>query len=213
MAAPDNITMVQHRALAVESGPAVRMSTVQRQRRQRIIESALGLAAEGGYDAVQMREVAARADVALGTLYRYFSSKELLLVAAMAEQVSGLRRRLAERPPAGDDAASRVMDVLGRATRALQRQPNVTAAMLKSLISSNGEVAGLMEPIGAEMTGIVVAAMGHEQPEAHDLAVAEVIQHVWMASLLWWVAGLAPAKRVEEKVSHAVTLLIAEAPA
>ena len=41
------------------------------------------LAAEGGYDAVQMREVAERADVALGTLYRYFPSKVHLLVAAM----------------------------------------------------------------------------------------------------------------------------------
>ena len=37
---------------------------------------------KGGYDAVQMRTVAERADVALGTLYRYFPSKIHLLVRA-----------------------------------------------------------------------------------------------------------------------------------
>src|SRR5262249_21697473 len=46
------------------------LTPVQRQRRQRILKAAVELAAEGGYDAVQMREVALRADVALGTLYR-----------------------------------------------------------------------------------------------------------------------------------------------
>lgn len=38
---------------------------VQRQRRQRILDAAVALAAAGGYDAVQMREVALHADVAL----------------------------------------------------------------------------------------------------------------------------------------------------
>ncbi len=185
-----------------------RLTAGQRQRRQRIIESALALAAEGGYEAVQMREVAARADVALGTLYRYFSSKEHLLVACMAEQVAGMRQRFAIRPPAGDDAAARVIDVLRRATRTLQREPNVTSAMLKSLISSGGAVAENMEPIGEMMTEIVVGAMDHEEPGEDDRTVADVIQQVWLASLLWWVAGLAPARTVEEKVNRAVVLLL-----
>src|SRR3954468_1409112 len=55
---------------AVRSIPASQLA-----RRERILEAAMELAAEGGYDAVQMREVAERADVALGTLYRYFPSR------------------------------------------------------------------------------------------------------------------------------------------
>ena len=72
----------------------------QRARRERILDAAVELAAEGGYDAVQMREVAERADVALGTLYRYFPSKVHLLVSAMGrtflalqDSVAGQRRR------------------------------------------------------------------------------------------------------------------------
>jgi AcrR family transcriptional regulator len=186
------------------------LTPVQRQRRQRIVAAAVALAADGGYDAVQMREVALRAEVALGTLYRYFASKEHLLVSALAEHVADLRGRLVERPPRGDDDAARVMDVIKRVTRALQRDPNVIAAMLKSLISSGAGVGEAVVPIGAQMTAIVVSAMRHDNPETveRDRAVAEVIQQVWLASLLFWVAGRAPARQVEEKVERAVLLLL-----
>ncbi len=184
-------------------------TAAQRGRRERILAATLALATKGGYDAVQMREVAARAGVALGTLYRYFPSKEQLLVAGMAEQFTAMRERLADRPSAGDTPAQRVIDDLRRATRGLQRNPNITPAMLKSLIASgNGAVAEMMAPIRESMTSIVVSAMGHPEPDDHDSAVAEVIGHVWMASLLWWVAGHAPAEHVEEVVNQAVTLLM-----
>src|SRR5256885_7340004 len=163
------------------------LTPAQQQRRQRILAAAVALAVEGGYDAVQMREVALRADVALGTLYRYFSSKEHLLVSALAGEVAGIRERLAERPPRGADDAERVMDVIRRSMRSLQRQPNVIAAMLKSLISTGPGVGESVRPIGAEMTGIVVNAMRNDNPASadHDRDVAHVIQQVWLASLPW----------------------------
>src|SRR6185503_20502681 len=88
------------------SAPAARRGTGTRAaetaaRRRRLVESAVALAEEGGYDAVQMRDVAARAEVALGTLYRHFSSKDQLLLAALAEQAATLRDRLHNRPPRG----------------------------------------------------------------------------------------------------------------
>ena len=104
---------------------AMRATLTERQaaRRDRVIEAAMELANEGGYDAVQMREVAARADVALGTLYRYFSSKDQLLVAAMAHWTRQLEGRLAERPPPGDTPADRVIEVLLRASRRARARP------------------------------------------------------------------------------------------
>ena len=197
-------------AVPVAAQVASRLTPGQRERRQRILDAAVALAAAGGYDAVQMREVSLRAEVALGTLYRYFPSKEHLLVSALADQVAALRTRLQEKPPRGEADGERVMDVIRRSTRALQRQPKVISAMLKSLISSGAGVGEAVGPIGAQMTDIVVSAMRHDDPETvpHDRAVAEVIQHVWLASLLWWVAGRAPAGLVEEKVGRAVGLLL-----
>jgi AcrR family transcriptional regulator len=67
--------------------PAVpsRLERSQRARRERIHAAVLELAAEGGYDAVQVREVAARAGVALRTIYNYYDSRENLIYAAMME--------------------------------------------------------------------------------------------------------------------------------
>src|ERR1700738_360366 len=61
----------------------------------------MDLASSGGYDAVQMRDVAATAHVALGTIYRYFSSKDHLLAATLVEWTRDLQRRgaAAPRPP------------------------------------------------------------------------------------------------------------------
>ena len=77
-------------------------SAAQRERRKRILDATLALASKGGYDAVQMRAVAERADVAVGTLYRYFPSKVHLLVSALSrefEQIEGKRRPLAGQTP------------------------------------------------------------------------------------------------------------------
>ena len=69
------------------NGPPEPDSLTEKQsaRRRRVLDAAMALADEGGYEAVQMRDVAARADVALGTLYRYFSSKDQLLAAVRAD--------------------------------------------------------------------------------------------------------------------------------
>ena len=69
----------------MDSTEDTQLARSQRARRARILGAVLELAAEGGYDAVQVREVAARAHVALRTIYNYFDSRENLLYAAMME--------------------------------------------------------------------------------------------------------------------------------
>jgi len=113
-----------------ESGGALARS--QAARRRRVLDATLELARVGGFDAVQMRDVASEANVALGTVYRYFSSKERLLLEAMAEQLEDLRRYLDAHPPTDLMAGERIMSVLRRADAALARQPDVTAAMVRA---------------------------------------------------------------------------------
>src|SRR5260370_36808420 len=79
-------------------------SEAQRERRNRILDATLAIASKGGYEAVQMRAVAERADVAVGTLYRYFPSKVHLLVSALGREFERIdartdRAALAGRPP------------------------------------------------------------------------------------------------------------------
>src|SRR5690349_20695974 len=70
-------------------------------RREAIVAAARALAAEGGMAAVQIAPVAARADIAAGTVYRYFPSKTEL-VAAIIEAVT--ERELAAVRAAADTA-------------------------------------------------------------------------------------------------------------
>ncbi|UMG92323.1 TetR family transcriptional regulator [Nocardioides sp. TF02-7] len=98
-------------------------SAAQRDRRKRILDATYQLAKEGGFDAVQMRAVAEQADVALGTLYRYFPSKIHLLVSALARQLGEAQQRLQSREIPGDTSADRVLYVLKRLTRGMQGDP------------------------------------------------------------------------------------------
>ena len=66
------------------------LTRAQQARRQRVVDAAMALGLDGGYEAVQMRDVAARADVAMGTVYRYFTSKDHLLAAALVHWVEQL---------------------------------------------------------------------------------------------------------------------------
>ncbi len=72
-----------------------------------------------------MRDVAVAADVALGTIYRYFASKDHLLAEVQVEWVRDLGRRVHARPPRGGLVADRVIDVLRRATRAMEAEPKL----------------------------------------------------------------------------------------
>ncbi len=71
------------------------------EREQSILDAAGALASEGGMGAVQVAAVAARADIAAGTVYRYFPSKADL-VAELVAAVAG--RELDAMKTAGDAA-------------------------------------------------------------------------------------------------------------
>ena len=130
-------------------------------RRERVRRTALERGSSGGYDAVQMRDVAASAGVALGTIYRYFASKDHLLAAAMVEWVKDLERRVGQRPPKGDTVADRVMDVLSRATRAMEREPQLSEAVVTALMSPDPGAASCQEAVSGSMTRILALTLIH----------------------------------------------------
>ncbi len=176
-------------------------------RRKRVIDAAMELAADGGYDAVQMRDVAERADVALGTLYRYFPSKDQLLVAALGEWAATLERRLKQKPPPGETAADRVIDVLRRASRALEREPRVTGAMVTALSSPDRDAAATKNDVYETLRLIISGAIGDESIESTD-EVVRVLGYVWFAALVSWVGGMAESGLMADELEVAARLLL-----
>ncbi|GAB3500579.1 cholesterol catabolism transcriptional regulator KstR [Amycolatopsis cihanbeyliensis] len=183
-------------------------SAAQRDRRKRIVDATLALAAKGGYDAVQMRAVADKADVALGTLYRYFPSKIHLLVSGLAREFQRAQDKLDRGTIPGDTPIERLLFVLGRNTRMMQRDPHLTEAMVRAFMFADTTAAAEVELVGRTMESMFAKAMGIEDPTEHDRAVFHVIADVWMANLVAWVTRRASAADVAHRLELAVHLLL-----
>ena len=180
----------------------------QRERRKRITDATLALARKGGYDAVQMRAVAKKADVALGTLYRYFPSKVHLLVAGLVSQFERAGERIGKVQIPGDTAAERLMFVLDRNTEALQRAPLLTEAMVRAFMFADATAAAEVERVGRLLEDMFAHALGVEDPDERQRDTFHLIADVWMANLVAWVTHRASATEVQKRLSVAVDLLI-----
>ena len=184
----------------------------QAQRREAVISAAMDLALEGGYEAVQMREVSNLAGVALGTVYRYFSSKDQLLVGVLNEWVLELQRRVETHPLRGDTPAERVHDVLRRALLALERSPKLTEALvtaLSSVSAADPDAIAETQVVYENMQSLVASAMGDEHLEDRD-AIIRVIGAVWMAALIARTRGWAGPTEMRNDLEAALHLLLPE---
>jgi AcrR family transcriptional regulator len=188
-------------------------SAAQRDRRRRILDATVALASRGGFDAVQMRTVAERADVALGTLYRYFPSKLHLLVSALAREFEAANAGYDRMPVTGDTPADRVMFVLDHGTRALRREPQLTEALTRAFMFADASVGTEIQLVVAQVNRMFLRALqppGGDgvEPTEEEAAIVKVIADVWLASLVQWVTGRASASDVSRSTEVAVRLLM-----
>lgn len=100
------------------------------EREQTILDAARSIAGEGGMAAVQIAAVAQRADIAAGTVYRYFPSKNDLVadvIAATAEREVAAIRAAADAAPGPLSALAACITTF--AARALQERRLAWAVM------------------------------------------------------------------------------------
>jgi TetR/AcrR family transcriptional regulator, cholesterol catabolism regulator len=180
----------------------------QEARRRRILRASAQLAGRGGFDAVQMREVAESSQVALGTLYRYFPSKVHLLVATMQDQLDHMHGTLRKKPPTGDTAAERVSETLMRAFRALPREPHLADAMVRALTFADRSVSPEVDQVSRRTTAIILDAMGlPDTPTTAQLSAVRVIEHTWHSALITWLSGRASIAQVKIDIETVCRLI------
>ena len=204
-AAPPSDTEGIMESHSTSGGHSVRTRS-QHQRRKRIVQAAAALASRGGVEAMQMRTVAERAGVALGTLYRYFPSKMDLVVAVVGEEIDLLESSIERRPPSASTPAGRAVDVLMRATRGLMREPELADALIRSLIMAEVET-----PFGDRMTGLLLrvsAGLTRERASEVQLDLAGSLSSVWVQELLEMLRGRRTYEQIQRRIEIAAARLV-----
>jgi AcrR family transcriptional regulator len=181
-------------------------SRSQHQRRKRILQAAAALASRGGVEAMQMRTVAERAGVALGTLYRYFPSKMDLVVAVVSEEMDTLDASLQRRPPRSGTPAGRAVEVLMRATRGLMREPELADALIRSLLLSDVET-----DFGDRMTGMLarVAGTDGEAADEEQRVLLYSLSSVWVMQMIEMLRGRTGNEQIQARLEVAAERLLA----
>ncbi|MEO0324471.1 MAG: TetR/AcrR family transcriptional regulator [Myxococcota bacterium] len=186
------------------------------ERAARIVETAIALAEKDGYEAVRLREVAAMAKVALGTVYKRFASKEEILIAAVEREGEKLLARF-QRVPEGDTAPERVETFFRDATRRLLERPKLARAFLRAVAVGDG-MPGRLASLHAVVTGLVVSAIRGEpigsvrewgtSADEEARIVAAALQQIWFASLIGWASGHQDVEGVVLQVRRAAERML-----
>jgi AcrR family transcriptional regulator len=201
------------------AAPVARLAANQLRRMRRIVDTAVDLAEQGGFEAVRLRDVAERSDVALGTLYKYFRSKEDILLFALNEEVDRHENALVTRPETGGTPCQRTVDFFRRSTRALARRPQLARAMVRAMASGETDTVMKLASLQLRIARLVTATLRGEAPDLEapldqpsgtptEQAIAQILMNVWFSSLVGWAAGLHPERTVTEHVRTAADLVV-----
>lgn len=175
--------------------------------RARILDAALALMAERGYDAVTIDEIATRADVANATFFLHFPTKASL-IAAFNELVSA---KIAERLEGYEASAVEKLEML----RALVLDEwSRHGDLLRRIVAdAAGEDRGALIEASASLVAAVAAIVAQGQRtqelsrEFDAEGVASALVSAWRAATLQWAAS-GDARRAVRANREALDLIL-----
>jgi len=183
-----------------------RLSPAQVATRRRLLEAARELASEGGYEAVGIRKVAARAGLSAPTAYQYFASKDHLLLDSMVELVGDTTSAVEARPSRAGSVLERTVSTLRRVMRRVEKEPNLYIAMMRAYISGTPEVAHASAAMAASMRSWIAAALGSAEIEDREDVIA-ILESVLFAGMVGLVTGGHEPADIANQLERAVRVL------
>jgi AcrR family transcriptional regulator len=180
------------------------------ERERSILDAAQALATERGMGAVQIAAVAARADIAAGTIYRYFPSKTDLigeLIAALAAHELAAIQRAADMAPGPLSAlAAAIATFAARALHARRLTWAVTGEPVEPQVNAVRLDFGQL--LSAELEArIQVAIAGGHLPEQDAKIAAPAVIGAILEGLVGPLAPSHDTDTAQRAAVQAVTLL------
>ena len=177
--------------------------------RDRLYLTAIEMIAERGFEATTLREIAKKADVSVGLLYRYFPSKQSVVIA-LYDELSSEYARQAEDLPAGR-WRDRFVHALRTSLNVLRPHQVALRALTPVLIGDPEE--GIFSPATAFSRLRVQQVFERAVLEATDApkgqlagAVGRLLYLVHLAVLLWWLLD----KSANQRATTALVTLTRE---
>ena len=179
-------------------------------REETILAAATAIAGEAGMGAVHITAVAERAQIAAGTVYRYFPSKADLiaeLVAAVAEREIGAMHDAAEAAPGPLSALA--ASIVTFAARALAER-RLAWAVIAEPVDADVDAVRLdfRQSLAAELAARIGAAiLGGHLPEQDAAVSAPAIVGALLGGLLGPLAPMHDDAAASREAVQTVTLL------
>ncbi|MDH6128412.1 TetR/AcrR family transcriptional regulator [Kitasatospora sp. GP82] len=190
--------------------PIEAMSPRQLERRRNLIAAALALVNETGVERLQMKQVSERSGVALGTAYRYFSSKDHLLAAAIADWHRLLLADLVAElrgPRAGLTGTDRAVRFVRHGMRAYQRQPQLARLRVSVAASTDPFASEALQGLVRADDAALNTVMAQVPSGAGDL-VRNIVGHAWQGELTAWVTGRTTLDDARRRLEDVVRLVL-----
>lgn len=200
-------------SVVMEAAAPVRPAALPSTRRQheqykRMLDAAEELAQTRELDNVQMHDVARVANVAIGTLYRYFPTKRHLFVAALARETERAADRISLVRDSGQSPGERVAEALVQALYGLARRRMVAIAMLRSSNSASmAEVPDLMR-MERRFHELIYGIVGLTDPTEEDRGVVRTLVHQWFGCIQVCLNGGLSVSQAEKDLRRATVLLM-----
>ena len=166
--------------------------------RERLYATAIGLISRRGYEATTLREIAGEAGVSVGLLYRYFPSKQAVIVALYDELSTEYARRAAGMKPG--TWRSRFIFALETSLEVLKPHRVALRALIPVLVGDQEDgvfADGTAFSRRRVQRVFEEAATGATDAPKAPLAAAlgRLLYPIHLAVLLWWLLDRTPRQR------------------
>jgi AcrR family transcriptional regulator len=178
----------------------------QADRRKRIVRTALRSLADDEFDRIKISDVARDSGVALGTVYRYFVSKDHLFAAVYAEWQGALKDKMERAAPSGSREQDRVKDVMHRVIRAFQQQPQFLTLLMVLRATDDAYAKEILGSLGS-LHMEIVDPLFDRAPQSDRAAIVNTVESVMMNYLQSWVTNRTAIENVYSAVDDAIRLI------
>lgn len=173
-----------------------RAATKGERTREHILDTALRLFTEQGYEATTMRAIAAAAETSLGLTYRYFAGKEELVLALYQRLSEQMLAQAAELPRA--TLARRFEAAMQQKLALLSPYRDALGSLFSAALNPGSSVAVLGESSaefrrhGLQIFYFVVSGASDAPRERQARQLATLLYTAYLALVLFWLNDRTP---------------------